>query len=74
MLADSTEAAAKSLKNPSREELFDLIDGIIRGKLSSGQLEHSRLTFQELEACRGVFRSFLQSVHQVRIAYPEEEE
>jgi len=74
MLADSTEAASKSLKNPSREELFNLIDGIIRSKLSSGQLEDSRLTFQELEACRGVFRSFLQSVHQVRIAYPEEEE
>lgn len=73
MLADSTEAASKSLKNPSREELFDLIDGIIRGKLASGQLEQSRLTFQELEACRRVFRSFLQSVHQVRIAYPEEE-
>ncbi len=73
MLADSTEAAAKSLKNPSQETLFDMIDGIIQGKLASGQLKHSRLTFQELEACRKVFRSFLQSVHQVRIAYPEEE-
>ncbi|WP_187270999.1 HD family phosphohydrolase [Neolewinella aurantiaca] len=73
MLADSTEAASKSLKNPSKEELYDLIDGIIRGKLGSGQLEFSRLTFHELEACRSVFRSFLQSVHQVRIAYPEEE-
>jgi len=73
MLADSTEAASKSLKNPTREELFELIDGIIQGKIASGQLEHSHITFQELETCRGVFRSFLKSVPQVRIAYPEEE-
>lgn len=73
MIADSTEAACKSLKNPTEEELYGLIDSVIRGKLTSGQLENSRLTFQELETCRGIFKSILKSVHHVRIAYPEEE-
>lgn len=73
MIADSTEAACKSLKNPTEQELYGLIDSVIRGKLTSGQLENSRLTFQELEACRSVFKSILKSVHHGRIAYPEEE-
>jgi len=74
MIADSTEAACKSLKNPSEEELYTLIDTVIRGKLTSGQLEDSRLTFQELETSRRVFRSILKSVHHVRIAYPKTKE
>ena len=73
MLADSTEAACKSLKSPTEAELFGMIDSVIRGKLTSGQLEYSRLTFRELETARMTFRSFLKSVHHSRIAYPEEE-
>lgn len=73
MIADSTEAACKSLKNPLEEELFELIDSVIRGKLTSGQLEQSRLSFQELEICRGVFKAILKSVHHVRIAYPDKQ-
>jgi putative nucleotidyltransferase with HDIG domain len=74
MLADSVEAASKSLKQPTEEELYELIDTIVRGKLSSGQLVQSRLSFQELEVLRRIFRSVLKSSHQMRIAYPEEEE
>ena len=73
MLADSTEAASKSLDNPTEEQLFALIDNVIRGKLAAGQLEQSRLTFRELEQCRRVFRAILKSSHRLRIAYPEEE-
>lgn len=73
MIADSTEAACKSLKNPTEEELYELIDSVIRGKLTSQQLEESKLTFQELEICRSLFKAILKSVHHVRIAYPKEE-
>ena len=74
MLADSVEAASKSLKQPTQEELFELIDTVIRGKLTNGQLIDSRLTFQELEALRRTFRSVLKSSHQLRIAYPSSAE
>ena len=73
MLADSVEAASKSLKQPTEAELYELIDNIIRGKLTSGQLVQSHLSFQELETLRRIFRSVLKSSHQLRIAYPEEE-
>ncbi len=73
MLADSVEAASKSLKQPTEAELYDLIDNIIRGKLNNGQMVQSHLSFQELETLRRIFRSVLKSSHQLRIAYPEEE-
>ncbi|THH41141.1 HD family phosphohydrolase [Neolewinella litorea] len=72
MLADSVEAASKSLKQPTQEELYELIDNIIRGKLTNGQLVQSRLSFHELESLRRIFRSVLKSSHQLRIAYPAE--
>ncbi len=74
MIADSVEAAAKSLRNPSEEELYEFIDQIIRGKLTSGQLEKSALTFSELEICRRTFKSILKSTYHVRIAYPDKKE
>ena len=70
MLADSVEAASKSLKQPTEEELYELIDTIIRGKLTGGQLVQSRLSFRELEILRRIFRSVLKSSHHLRIAYP----
>ena len=73
MIADSVEAACKSLKTPTEEELNALIDNIIRGKLTSGQLQLSQLTFRELETSRDIFKTILKSVYHVRIAYPEEE-
>lgn len=74
MLADSIEAACRSLKNPTEEDLSRLIDNIISAKISSKQLEDSQLTFRELEACRATFQSLMKSVHHTRIAYPDEKE
>lgn len=73
MIADTVEAACKSLQNPTEIELNTFIDSLIKGKLSSGQLEESTLNFRELETCRTVFKSVAKSVYHVRIAYPEEE-
>lgn len=74
MIADSIEAACKSLKDPSKDELYNLIDKIIEGKLKTGQLKDAVLSFRELEQCRLVFQQIMKSVYHVRVAYPEEEE
>lgn len=74
MIADSVEAACKSLKNPTGKDIDDMIEKIINGKLKSGQLEHSALTFGDLEACRVVFKNMLRSIHHVRVEYPKEQE
>jgi len=72
MLADSIEAACKSLKEPTGQDIDQLIDRIINGKIAQGQLSDSPLSFEELEACREVFRKLMRSIHHVRIEYPGE--
>lgn len=72
MMADSIEAACKSLKDPSEEELYQLIDKIINGKVASGQFKEALISFRELEECRLVFRQIMRSVYHVRVAYEEE--
>lgn len=74
MLADSLEAASKSLKSPTEQELNDLIDKIVAGKIGMKQLVDSQLSFRELEECKAVFRQLLRSIHHVRIEYPKEED
>ena len=71
MLADSIEAAAKSLKNPKEKDIQDLVDKIISGKITHGQLEDSEMTFEELEASKMAFKKLLKSIYHVRIEYPD---
>ncbi len=73
MMADSIEAACKSLKEPTEDNLNELIDKIVGGKITGGQFQHSKLTFEELEDCKRVFKQLIKSVHHVRIEYPEDE-
>jgi putative nucleotidyltransferase with HDIG domain len=73
MLADSIEAASKSLKNPTGQDIDQLIDKIIDLKLANEQLIESELSFQELEKCKTVFSSLLRSIYHIRIEYPREQ-
>ncbi|MEL6391138.1 MAG: HDIG domain-containing metalloprotein [Bacteroidota bacterium] len=72
MLADSIEAACKSLSRPDEQELTAFIHKIVQGKVNSGQLAQSKLSFRELDVCRDTFIEVMKSVHRPRIAYPEE--
>ena len=72
MIADSVEAACKSLKSPSAEKINDLIDKIIAGKIQQGQLDQSTMTFQELEQVKLVFQKIIKSIYHVRIEYPDD--
>lgn len=72
MIADSLEAASKSLKNPTGQDIDKLVDGIVKYKLEQGQLDDSELNFHELEQCTEVFKSLLRSINHVRVEYPKE--
>ena len=71
MLADSIEAAARSLPNPDPEKLDGLIRKIVRGKLMDGQLDKSPLTFSDLDRVCTAFATVLSGVFHERIEYPE---
>ena len=72
MIADSLEAASKSLKSPTGQDIDALIDKIVEYKINQGQLSDSELTFSELDICKDVWRSLLRSINHVRIEYPSE--
>jgi len=72
MMADSIEAACKSLKNPTAEDIDQFVDKIVSGKITSGQFVNSALSFEELGKCIFEFKKMLKSIHHVRIEYPEE--
>lgn len=72
MMADSIEAACKSLKSPTEAMIDETIEKIVSGKITQGQLQDSRLTFKELEMCKREFKKIMKSVHHTRIEYPEE--
>ena len=71
MMADSVEAASKSLKAPSVSELQSFINKIIDGKMSEHQFNSSDITFAEIETVKKVLFKKLINVYQLRVEYPE---
>nr|WP_240768752.1 HDIG domain-containing metalloprotein [Olivibacter sp. XZL3] len=69
MMADSVEAASRSIKEPDAENISNLVDKIIEGKLAQGQLRNSNITLQEVEAIRAIFKRMLMSIYHVRVDY-----
>ncbi len=71
MLADTIEAAARSLPDPSPEKIDALIHKLVRNKLNDGQLDESDLTFGDLEKICSAFSTVLTGVFHERIEYPD---
>jgi cyclic-di-AMP phosphodiesterase PgpH len=70
MLADSVEAAAKSMRNPTLKKLQGLIHEIFKQKMEDGQLDRSQLTFGDLHEIGEVFDKGLRGMMGHRIEYP----
>ncbi|WP_051569114.1 HD family phosphohydrolase [Alkaliphilus transvaalensis] len=71
MLADSVEAAVRSLSSPNKEKVEKLINKIIKDKLEDGQLEESNLTLGELEKLKNTFVNVILGIFHERIEYPD---
>lgn len=72
MMADSVEAASRSLKDPHPDKLRSLVHKIIDGKMNLNQFSRSELTFRDLENAKEVIYKMLVSIYHGRIEYPEE--
>lgn len=71
MLADSVEAASRSLKNPDAQNINDLVERIIDYKLEQNQLDNCDLTLKDLETIKLIFKTMLMSIYHVRVDYPK---
>ncbi len=71
MMADSVEAASKSLKNPTREQIDNLVDKVIDRKLHLGLFDSAEITLKEISLAKKVLKNKLRSIYHPRIEYPE---
>ena len=70
MMADSVEAASRSLKDKTEESISKLVDGIIDAQIKDNQFISTDLTFRDITTIKKVFKKKLMSIYHVRIAYP----
>ncbi|MBF4694920.1 HD family phosphohydrolase [Fusibacter ferrireducens] len=71
MLADSVEAAVRTLENPTKDAIEDLVDKIIAQKINEDQLTNSNITLKEIEQIKKSFVKVLGGLFHERIVYPE---
>ena len=71
-LADSCEAASRSLQKPTPAKIDALVWEIFRKRIRDGQLDNAKLTFGELKLIRKSFVSTLTTMMHGRIAYPKD--
>lgn len=70
MLADATEAASRTLTDPSPARIRNMVDTLFRAIFEDGQLDESNLTMKDLNMIADAFVRKLESVFHHRIAYP----
>lgn len=71
MMADSTEAAARSLKEKTADSLNNLVESVIDGQLQAGQFNKADITLRDIDEIKTVFKQLLANIYHTRIAYPE---
>ena len=70
MLADSIEAASRSLDDPSPQRLQNIVRNIIQRKFSDGQLDECNLSLKDITKIENAFIRILLGIYHQRIDYP----
>lgn len=71
MMADTVEAASRSLKENTKEAITELVNRLIDSQLSDGLFKNAPITFKDIEQVKEVFCDKLVSMRHLRVAYPE---
>ena len=72
MMADSVEAASRSLKKPDEEAINNLVEGIITKQVETDQFINSDITLRDITTIKKILKKKMKNIYHVRIAYPEE--
>jgi len=72
MIADSVEAAARSLKETSPETIERVVDSLVDGKIKDNQFKNANITLKELSIAKEILKNRLKSIYHSRIEYPSE--
>ncbi|MGN0754685.1 MAG: HDIG domain-containing metalloprotein [Aristaeellaceae bacterium] len=70
MLADTIEAAVRSMADPTPQAIQRFIERLVRGKIEDGQLSNSPLSLLDIDGICEAFSAVLSGVFHERIEYP----
>lgn len=70
MMADSVEAASRSLKEPTAQSISDLVDAIVEKQQLQGQFMNADITMRDISRIKKLFKKMLNSIYHVRVEYP----
>ena len=71
MMADSVEAASKSLKDPTSSKIDTFVEKIVDGQTEQGQFLNANITFKEIQVIKKVLKKKLNNIYHLRVEYPE---
>jgi len=71
MMADSVEAASKSLKEPTSTKIDSFVEKIVDGQMEQGQFLNADITFKEIQVIKKVLKKKLNNIYHLRVEYPE---
>ena len=73
LLADSVEAASRTLTEPTPERITEVVHKIINNKFIDGQLDLCELTLRDLNNIASTFIRILSAIYHGRVQYPEDQ-
>ena len=71
MMADSVEAASRSLPEYTEASISNLVDKIIDSQVEEGYFKECPITFKDIATVKNVFKEKLKTIYHTRISYPE---
>ena len=71
MMADSVEAASRSLAEYTEESIGGLVDKIIDSQVADGFIKECPITFKDIAQVKALFKEKLKTIYHTRITYPE---
>ena len=71
MMADSVEAASRSLPEYTEESISNLVDKIIDTQVSDGFFRQCDITFRDIDTAKEILKEKLKTIYHTRISYPE---
>ncbi len=71
MMADSVEAASRSLKEINIESINALVETIINNQVSEEQFSETEITFRDISRIKEIYKNKLRNIYHARVEYPE---
>lgn len=72
MMADGIEAASRTLENPTKAQIDDLVENIVSNKIALNQFSNCDLSFRDIHVAKKIFAKMLKSKFHIRVRYPEQ--